>query len=156
MKMRIIIIVVAGLLVAFVAFPLLGIGLTQGDITVYEATSPGAKQALASRIEVLRSALRANRHFEEMKDEPMAFVGSDWVYFDFCSIIYSTPRPNGDDASKSHWFELVPGSDRLAINIRYRPRLWSVRSRARNMVEEVLGAEVVKQLKVSTKRYFIR
>jgi hypothetical protein len=86
----------------------------------------------------------------------MAFAGSDWVYFDFCSIIYSTPKTNGSDASKSHWFELVPGSYRLAIDVHYRPRLWGVRSHVRNMVEEVLGAEVVKELKVSTKHYFIR
>jgi hypothetical protein len=152
---RALVFVLVGLaLLAVGAF--LGLGLKHVDRVVYEATTPESKLALASRIEVLRTVLRADSRFEERKEAPLFFIGSDWLRFSSCAVIYTPSKIGDKSGGDSMSKELVPGSDRLGIVLHHNWRPWSVHRRMQNQVEEALGPEVVKQLKVTVRHYFLQ
>jgi hypothetical protein len=67
--MRAFVLLLAGLFL-LMSFAFMGFGLRPIEQLSYEARTPEAKRALASRIETLRTVLRADPHFEERHEYP--------------------------------------------------------------------------------------
>jgi hypothetical protein len=125
-------------------FAFLGFGMNPIDRILYEAETVESKRALASRIEALRTVLRADPHFEERQGQyPLLFVGSDWLQYNSCAITYVRSTDG-------------LGSDRLRIWVHHYWRPWNVPGRVQDRVDKVLGPEVVRQLKVTIHRVLLQ
>ena len=118
-----------------------GCRLSPGNRAVYyEAKSAAAVTALRSRIEPLRVALRSNTNFTEVTGrETLMFVGTTNGPFTECFIRFNRDEHDG---AKDYRAVLVVSTARtLSVSKQVR--------QLRQMVEQPLGTNVLKQLTIN-------
>ena len=105
----------------------------------YEAATPEARQALASRVGVLSAALRADSRFKEeiSGDYPLRFFGIKGTEFYGCAITYSPAAPGSGSAE-----------DLLVVGCTYEVSHSDVGRRLREVIDRALGPDVLKLLNV--------